>query len=148
MPVIEVQSLSKSFRIPSTRLRTVREHVLSILRPRKFRELRVLDGVTFDLEPGETLGIMGRNGCGKSTLLYILGGLEPPSSGTVTLGGRNPYQLAGKELAAFRNKEIGFVFQDHHLLPQCSAIENVLTPTLVAQQAANTRSRPVAGSNR
>jgi lipoprotein-releasing system ATP-binding protein len=77
---------------------------------------------------------MGPSGSGKSSLLYILGGLEPPSSGTVTLEGRNPFQLSATDLAAFRNKEIGFVFQDHCLLPQCTVLENVLIPTLVASR--------------
>src|SRR5690348_9856526 len=76
---------------------------------------------------------MGPSGSGKSTLLYILGALDPPSGGTVTLDGRNPFELADKELAAFRNKQVGFVFQDHCLLPQCSVLENVLVPTLVAE---------------
>lgn len=80
---------------------------------------------------------MGPSGSGKSTLLYIMGALEPPTSGTVTLDGRNPYQLKEKELAAFRNKEIGFIFQDHCLLPQCSVLENVLTPTLVSAVREN-----------
>src|ERR1700716_3031069 len=80
---------------------------------------------------------MGPSGSGKSTLLYIMGALEPPTSGTVTLDGRNPYQLKEKELAAFRNKEIGFIFQDHCLLPQCSVLENVLTPTLVSAAPEN-----------
>ena len=75
---------------------------------------------------------MGPSGSGKSTLLYILGALEPPSRGTVTLDDQNPFLLDGKQLAAFRNQRIGFVFQDHCLLPQCSVIENVLTPTLVS----------------
>src|ERR1051325_6753028 len=75
---------------------------------------------------------MGPSGSGKSTLLYMLGALEPPSRGTVTLKGQNPFLLSAKELAAFRNQQIGFVFQDHCLLPQCSVIENVLTPTMVA----------------
>jgi lipoprotein-releasing system ATP-binding protein len=75
---------------------------------------------------------MGPSGSGKSTLLYMLGALETPSSGTVTLKGQNPFLLSAKELAAFRNQQIGFVFQDHCLLPQCSVIENVLTPTMVA----------------
>src|SRR5687767_1028698 len=77
---------------------------------------------------------MGPSGSGKSSLLYILGALEPPSSGTVTLGGRNPFELAPAALADFRNSEIGFVFQDHCLLPQCSVLENVLVPTLVARR--------------
>jgi lipoprotein-releasing system ATP-binding protein len=80
---------------------------------------------------------MGPSGSGKSTLLYILGALEPPSTGTVTLDGRNPFSLKPNELAAFRNKEIGFVFQDHCLLPQCSVVENVLTPTLVSTSGNN-----------
>ena len=76
---------------------------------------------------------MGPSGSGKSTLLYILGALEPPSSGAVTLDGQDPYQLTEKNLAAFRNKQIGFLFQDHCLLPQCTVLENVLIPTLVAR---------------
>src|SRR5262245_6773188 len=75
---------------------------------------------------------MGPSGSGKSSLLYILGALEPPSSGTVTLDGRDPFQLNANALAAFRNESIGFVFQDHCLLPQCTVLENVLIPTLVA----------------
>lgn len=75
---------------------------------------------------------MGPSGSGKSTLLYMLGALEPPSRGTVTLYGQNPFALNVKQLAAFRNQQIGFVFQDHCLLPQCSVIENVLTPTMVS----------------
>ncbi len=75
---------------------------------------------------------MGPSGSGKSTLLNILGGLEPPSAGSVSLFGQNPFALAEGLLAAFRNREVGFVFQDHHLLPQCSVLENVLVPTLVA----------------
>lgn len=80
---------------------------------------------------------MGPSGSGKSTLLYILGALEPPTSGSVTLTGRNPFQLPEKELAAFRNREVGFVFQDHYLLPQCTVLENVLTPTLVAKSGGD-----------
>jgi lipoprotein-releasing system ATP-binding protein len=75
---------------------------------------------------------MGPSGSGKSTLLYLLGALEPPTNGTVTLNGQNPFLLRPKQLATFRNQQIGFVFQDHCLLPQCSVIENVLTPTLVS----------------
>src|SRR5688572_16449745 len=75
---------------------------------------------------------MGPSGSGKSTLLYMIGALEPPTSGTVTLDDQNPFLLDAKQLAAFRNQRIGFVFQDHCLLPQCSVIENVLTPTLVS----------------
>jgi lipoprotein-releasing system ATP-binding protein len=94
--------------------------------------LTVLADVSFTLRPGDAAAITGPSGSGKSSLLYILGGLEPPSEGTVTLGGRNPYSLRQNELAALRNTEIGFVFQDHCLLPQCSLLENVLIPTLVS----------------
>jgi lipoprotein-releasing system ATP-binding protein len=77
---------------------------------------------------------MGPSGSGKSTFLYIIGALDTPTSGTVTLDGQNPFALGERELAAFRNKKIGFIFQDHCLLPQCSVLENVLTPTLVAER--------------
>jgi len=97
--------------------------------------LRVLAGVSFDMAPGDAAAIMGPSGSGKSSLLYILGGLEPPTSGTVTLEGRNPFHLTPTELAAFRNKEVGFVFQDHCLLPQCTVLENVLIPTLVSRRS-------------
>src|SRR5690349_22636824 len=94
--------------------------------------LPIVSDVSLTLPPGSAVSIMGASGSGKSTLLYMLGALEPPSSGTVTLKDQNPYLLNAKQLAAFRNHEIGFVFQDHCLLPQCSVIENVLTPTMVA----------------
>jgi ABC-type polysaccharide/polyol phosphate transport system ATPase subunit len=84
MSVIQVQSVSKAFRIPTVRRETVREHVLGLLEPRRFERLQVLDGVSFEVRPGEALGIMGRNGGGKSTLLKILCGVYPPDSGTVT----------------------------------------------------------------
>jgi lipoprotein-releasing system ATP-binding protein len=99
--------------------------------------LKIISGISLSLSRGDALSIVGPSGSGKSTLLYIMGALEPPSSGTVTLDGKNPYQLKEKELAAFRNKEIGFVFQDHCLLPQCSVLENVLTPTLVSETKEN-----------
>ena len=94
--------------------------------------LTVLLGVTLSLTPGEAAAITGPSGSGKSSLLYILGGLEPPSSGTVSIDGRNLFDLAPSQLAEFRNAKIGFVFQDHCLLPQCSVLENVLVPTLVS----------------
>jgi lipoprotein-releasing system ATP-binding protein len=95
-------------------------------------DLRILTDISLSLNRGDAVAIMGPSGSGKSTLLYILGALEPPSSGTVTLEGQNPYTLGEREQAAFRNRHIGFVFQDHSLLPQCSVLENVLAPTLVA----------------
>jgi lipoprotein-releasing system ATP-binding protein len=96
-------------------------------------ELAVLSDVSFSLEPGDAAAIMGPSGSGKSSLLYVLGALEPPSSGTITLDGQNPFQLSPDGLAAFRNRSVGFVFQDHCLLPQCTVLENVLVPTLVAE---------------
>ena len=94
-------------------------------------KLSILSEVSLLLAPGDAAAIVGPSGSGKSSLLYILGGLEPPSAGTVSLGGRDLYTLAPSELAGFRNSEVGFVFQDHCLLPQCSVLENVLVPTLV-----------------
>ncbi len=95
--------------------------------------LSVLSAVSLSLAPGDAAAIMGPSGSGKSTLLYILGALEPPTSGAVSLDGCDPFQLDAGALAAFRNQQIGFVFQDHCLLPQCSVLENVLIPTLVAK---------------
>jgi lipoprotein-releasing system ATP-binding protein len=94
--------------------------------------LTILTDVSLTLNRGEAVAIMGPSGSGKSTLLYILGALDAPSSGTVTIDGQNPFALGEREQAAFRNRSIGFVFQDHSLLPQCSVLENVLAPTLVA----------------
>jgi lipoprotein-releasing system ATP-binding protein len=106
-------------------------------------KLAVLRGITLQLGRGDAVAIMGPSGSGKSTLLSILGGLEPPSSGTFSLDGENPYTLDEKALAAFRNRKIGFVFQDHYLLPQCSVLENVLVPTLVgaAERGVEERAR-------
>ena len=95
-------------------------------------DLSILRNVSLDLGRGEAVAVMGPSGSGKSTLLYILGALDTPSSGTVTLDGQNPFSLNESAQAAFRNRHIGFVFQDHSLLPQCSVLENVLAPTLVA----------------
>jgi lipoprotein-releasing system ATP-binding protein len=97
-------------------------------------QLTVLSDVTFSMAPGDAAAITGPSGTGKSTLLYILGGLEPPSAGNVRLAGRDIFSLDASELARLRNTDIGFVFQDHCLLPQCSALENVLVPTLVAHE--------------
>jgi lipoprotein-releasing system ATP-binding protein len=94
--------------------------------------LSVLRGITLTLAAGEAVSIMGPSGGGKSTLLFLLGALDEPTSGTVRLDGENPFELPPVELARFRNRSVGFVFQDHCLLPQCSVLENVLAPTLVA----------------
>lgn len=114
--MLEVRNLSKEYPTPAG-------------------PLRVLSEINIFLNAGDSVSIVGPSGSGKSTLLYILGALEPPTAGTVLLGGRNPFELDEKGLAAFRNEQIGFVFQDHHLLPQCTVLENVLIPTLVARNA-------------
>jgi lipoprotein-releasing system ATP-binding protein len=107
----------------------------------------VLQDVSLSLSRGDAVAITGPSGSGKSTLLYILGALDRPTSGSVTLDGADPARMSEREQAAFRNRQIGFVFQDHSLLPQCSVLENVLAPTLVAPRAdrdpkaAETRAR-------
>jgi lipoprotein-releasing system ATP-binding protein len=94
------------------------------------QRVEVLRGVTFDLEASEALAITGPSGSGKSTLLHLIGTLERPTSGRILIGEREPHALPERELALFRNRSIGFVFQDAHLLPQYSVLENVLIPTL------------------
>lgn len=92
--------------------------------------LAVLDDVSLRLEPGGTLAIMGPSGSGKSTLLSIVGGLEPPTAGAVRLDGVDPYAGDAASRAAFRNRRVGFVFQEHHLLAGCTALDNVVLPAL------------------
>jgi lipoprotein-releasing system ATP-binding protein len=103
--------------------------------PTRSGSLPVLAGVSLTLDRGEALAVTGPSGSGKSTLLHILGTLDTPTTGSVELDGVNPFALGDKDLAAFRNAKVGFVFQDHHLLPQCSVLENVLIPTLVTPNA-------------
>lgn len=126
--MLEAEHLSKSYTTPAG-------------------ELAVLRDVSLSLEPGDAACVMGPSGSGKSTLLYILGGLEPPTSGRVRLDGVDPYALNPDALAAFRNRDFGFVLQDHCLLPQCTVLENVLVPTLVgdADAAASDRARTLLG---
>jgi len=94
----------------------------------------VLKGITLKIDKGQSLVIVGPSGSGKSTLLNIIGALDRPTTGRVLLDGRDLAQLGEIELARIRNQEIGFVFQLHHLLPQCTVLENVLVPTLVRQK--------------
>ena len=110
--MLEVSNLSKTYPAPSG-------------------QLSVLSNVSIAMQRGESASIMGPSGSGKSTLLYILGALESPTSGQVFLDGDDPFTLEPRALAEFRNRAIGFVFQDHLLLPQCNVLENVLLPTLV-----------------
>ena len=95
------------------------------------RNLEILRGITFTLEPGEMAAIVGASGVGKSTLLHILGTLDLPSSGQLKFGGLDVTKLGSSALAEFRNKSIGFVFQFHHLLPEFTALENVMMPCLI-----------------
>ena len=95
--------------------------------------LPILEDVSLTVDRGQSVAVMGPSGCGKSTLLYILGALEPPSSGALRVDDVDPYALDEAGQAKFRNRHVGFVFQDHLLLPQLSALDNVLVPTLVAQ---------------
>jgi lipoprotein-releasing system ATP-binding protein len=109
--------------------------------PARAESLLVLDDVNLTVRHGESVAIMGPSGSGKSTLLHILGTLDRPTAGRISLAGKNPFELSEKSLARFRNETLGFVFQDHQLLPQCTALENVLIPTL----AGNTRNAGLGG---
>jgi lipoprotein-releasing system ATP-binding protein len=102
--------------------------------PTRAGALAVLRGIDLELARGEAAVVMGPSGSGKSTLLHILGTLDAPTGGTVLLDGQDPFRLSEPALADFRNRHIGFIFQDHHLLPQCSVLENVLLPTLVSRE--------------
>lgn len=100
--------------------------------PTRGEPLRILHDLDLELTAGENVAIVGPSGSGKSTLLHILGTLDTPSSGSVLFDGENPFTMAEQTLADFRNKNIGFIFQEHHLLPQLSVFENVLVPTLAS----------------
>lgn len=122
-PLLELSGVTKSFVSPGG------------------AETRVLRGVDLKVSKGESLAIAGPSGCGKSTLLNIIGTLDRPTSGRIELEGRDVSSLAEAELAPIRSGVLGFVFQLHHLLPQCSVLENVLLPTLVAQGSAEAEPR-------
>jgi len=104
--------------------------------PAKSAALTVLNDVSLEVARGESLAIVGPSGSGKSTLLHIIGTLDRPTSGSVALDGQDLGALDEQQLAAVRNRQIGFVFQSHYLLPQCTVLENVLVPTLAAQDSA------------
>ena len=120
--MLEVRNISKSYATPRG-------------------PLPILNGVSLSLATGDAISIIGPSGTGKSTLLYILGALDPPTSGEVTLDGRNPFTLSDKDVSTFRSQEVGFVFQDHCLLPQCTVLENVLIPTLVGKSKSEDRAK-------
>jgi len=98
--------------------------------------VRVLQGASLELQAGESIAIVGPSGCGKSTLLNLMGTLDQPTRGQVRLEGENLAELDAGRLAEVRNRRLGFVFQAHHLLPQCTVVENVLVPTLAAKDAS------------
>lgn len=110
--MIEIKDLKKSFRTDAG-------------------DIHVLRGIDLSIKAGEMVGIIGASGVGKSTLLHILGALDKPTSGNVFYGGTDVFSLDGNSLASFRNATIGFVFQFHHLLPEFSALENVMMPGLI-----------------
>jgi lipoprotein-releasing system ATP-binding protein len=110
--IISVRGLTKTFRIGNT-------------------EVAVLRGIDLDIPKGEMLSIVGASGVGKSTLLHVIGALDKPTSGQVIYDGRDVFSMSNGELATFRNRNIGFVFQFHHLLPEFSALENVLIPSMI-----------------
>ncbi len=111
-PLVSVQNVSKAF-----------EH--------EGRSLEVLRGIDLDIQSGEMVTIVGPSGAGKSTLLHLVGTLDLPSSGHIFYGGQDVTRLGSSDLAEFRNRSIGFVFQFHHLLPEFTALENVLMPGLI-----------------
>ena len=108
------------------------------------KPLRVLDGISFSLGAGECAAIVGPSGCGKSTLLNLMGTLDVPDQGAVRICGQDVAALNTRELARLRNHEIGFVFQLHHLLPQCTALENVLIPAMVHENRKEATERAAA----
>lgn len=105
---------------------------------KSFASLEVLKGIDFSCAKGEIVAIMGASGAGKSTLLQILGTLSTPDSGSLSIDGTDVLSLRGGELSAFRGRKIGFVFQFHHLLPEFTALENVMMPAFIAGQAEKT----------
>jgi len=117
MPDLLVQGLAKEF-------------------PTRGEPLVVLRDATLELSAGENVAVLGPSGSGKSTMLHIVGTLDLPTAGSVELLGQNPFALSEPELARFRNEHIGFVFQEHHLLPQLSVLENVLVPTIASGGAS------------
>ena len=92
--------------------------------------VEVLRDISFEMAPGQALAVTGPSGSGKSTLLHLIGALDRPTAGRILIDGDEPHRLPERELARFRNRTVGFIFQEHHLLPQYSVLENILVPTL------------------
>src|SRR5215213_10317250 len=131
--LLELKNLSKTYRAPGGG-----------------DEVRVLHDVALQAEAGDSVAIVGPSGSGKSTVLNIIGALDRADSGEVLVDGRNVAQLSEQELASYRNTTVGFIFQLHHLLPQCTVLENVLVPTLAGSRpdaaALRTRAEELLGS--
>lgn len=119
-PIVRVESLTKSF-------------------PGVSGPLEILRGIDLAVYPGEMIAIVGQSGSGKSTLLHILGAIDRPTGGAVHYGDRNPFALGSEELAKFRRESVGFVFQFHNLLPEFTALENVMMPRLISGNHSNNR---------
>ena len=127
--LLELKNIEKKFEIPSGK-----------------GQITVLKDITLQVARGESIAVVGPSGSGKSTLLNIIGALDKPTSGLVTFAGKNLADLDDSELSKIRNKDIGFVFQLHHLLPQCTALENVLIPTIplrAKKESEEVRSRAI-----
>jgi ABC-type lipoprotein export system ATPase subunit len=107
-------------------------------------EVKVLSGLSLQVEPGASVAVIGPSGCGKSTLLNIIGGLDRPNAGTIHFDGQDVASLSDTDLAKLRNRAMGFVFQQHHLLPQCTVWENVLVPTLAQKRSHAERTEDAA----
>ena len=114
-PLLQIQNLSKSY-------------------PSAAGPVSILKGLDLEVERGESVAIVGASGSGKSTLLQLIGTLDTPDSGSIVLDGTNIAGLGGEAVARIRNLQIGFVFQSHHLLPQCTTLENILVPTLASKR--------------
>jgi lipoprotein-releasing system ATP-binding protein len=112
------------------------------------KEIHVLRGASFSLQPGEMASLVGPSGVGKSTFLHVVGTLDPPTAGTVLFEGRDAFAMAEEELACFRNRSVGFVFQFHYLLPEFTALQNVSMPGLInrlSRDAAEAQAREMLG---
>ena len=117
--------------VPFLKLQNVSKSYDSVLNA---PPVRVLDAISLEIQAGESVAIVGPSGSGKSTLLNIIGTLDRPTDGQVLFQGEDLGKWNERELAAFRHLRLGFIFQSHHLLPQCTVLENVLVPTLAAPQ--------------
>ena len=132
---LEVKSLSKTFRLPGDKHNSMKQIALSFGKG-GYSELKILKNINFEVKKGEFFGVVGRNGSGKSTLLHILGTLDTPDDGSISISETNITSLDSNGLARFRNEKIGFIFQFHHLLREFTAIENVMMPALIAGATA------------